>query len=112
MMNKELEEKIKSLKSDGKKKKGCKSCKKKEPITELPPVIEEEDYIPFIPTPEEIRLAYIELGNRDQNKKEFINKVYQFLFDEQFDFGCTACMNVQVRKLKNYINEVLKLNVL
>lgn len=112
MMNKELEDKIKSLKSDGKKTKGCKSCKKKKPITELPQLIEDEVLIPFIPTPEDIRLAYIELGNRDQNKKEFINKVYQFVFDEPFDFGCTACMNVQVRKLKNYINEVLKLNVI
>jgi len=109
-MNKELEDKIKSLKSDGKKTKGCKSCKKKEPITELKPLV--EDYIPFIPTPEDIKLAYIELGNRDNNKHEFINKVYQFLFNEDFNFGCTSCMNVQVRKLKNYINEELKLNVL
>ena len=109
-MDKELEDKIKSLKSDGKKIKGpCKSCKKKKPITELPQIIEDEV---FIPTPEDIKLAYIELGNRDQNKKEFINKVYQYVFDEPFDFGCTACMNVQVRKLKNYINEVLKLNVI
>ena len=109
-MDKELEDKIKSLKSDGKKIKGpCKSCKKKKPITELPQIIEDEV---FIPTPEDIKLAYIELGNRDQNKKEFINKVYQYVFDEPFDFGCTSCMNRQVRKLKNYITEVLKLNVL
>jgi len=111
-MDKELEQKIKSLKSDGKKKPGCKSCKKKKPITELPELIEDEVLIPFIPTPEDIRLAYIELGNRDKNKREFVNKVYQFVFDEPFDWGCTSCMNVQVRKLKNYINEVLKLNVL
>ena len=109
-MDKELEDKIKSLKSDGKKIKGpCKSCKKKKPITELPQIIEDEV---FIPTPEDIKLAYIELGNRDQNKKEFINKVYQYVFDEPFDFGCTSCINRQVRKLKNYITEVLKLNVL
>ncbi len=112
MMNKELEDKIKSLKSDGKVKKGCKSCKKKQPITELQPVIEDDVLIPFIPTPDDIRLAYIELGNRDNNKHEFINKVYQFLFNEDFNFGCTSCMNVQVRKLKNYINDELKLNVL
>ena len=101
---------LESKKSDGKTKKGCKSCKKKEPITELQPIV--EDYIPYIPTPDDIRLAYIELGNRDNNKHEFINKVYQFLFNEDFNFGCTSCMNVQVRKLKNYINDELKLNVL
>jgi len=112
MMNKELKELLESKKSDGKTKKGCKSCKKKQPIKELPQVIEDEDYIPFIPSKEDIKLAYIELGNRDKNKQEFINKVYQFLFNEDFNFGCTSCMNVQVRKLKNYINDELKLNVL
>lgn len=113
-MEKELKEKLEGLKADisTKKPKGCKSCKKKKPVTELPPIIEDEDYIPYIPTAEEIRLAYIELGNKDNNKKEFINKVYQFVFDETFDFGCTSCMNIQVRKLKNYITDVLKLNVL
>jgi hypothetical protein len=111
-MDKELEEKIKSLKSDGKKKKGCTSCKKKKTITELSPVIQDEDYIPYIPTVEDIKLAYIELGNKDQNKHEFINKVYKFIFDEDFNFGCTSCTNVQVRKFKNYINDELKLNVL
>jgi hypothetical protein len=109
-MNKELKDLIESKKSDGKVKKGCTSCKKKKPITELKPLV--EDYIPFIPTADEIRLAYIELGNRDNSKHEFINKVYQFLFNEDFNFGCTSCMNVQVRKLKNYINDELKLNVL
>ena len=111
-MNKELKEKLEGLKSDGKKTKGCKSCKEKKPVTELPPVIEDEDFIPFIPTPGDIRLAYIELGNRDHSKREFIGKVYQFVFNEEFNFGCTSCMNVQVRKLKNYITEVLKINVL
>jgi hypothetical protein len=109
-MDSELKDKLQSLKSDGKKSKGCTACKKKkEPVTELPDPIEIDVYIP---SPEEIRLAYIELGNKDQNKKELINKVFQFLYDEDFNFGCTSCMNVQVRKLKNYINEVLKLNVL
>jgi len=109
-MDKELKELLESKKSDGKIKKGCKSCKKKPVVTELKPLV--EDYIPFIPTPEDIKLAYIELGNRDNSKHEFINKVYQFLFNEDFNFGCTSCMNVQVRKLKNYINDELKLNVL
>lgn len=107
-MDKELQNKLDGLKSDGKKKRGCTSCKKKKPITELPDPIEIDMYIP---STEDIKLAYLELGNKEQNKKEFINKVYQFLFDEDFNFGCTSCVNVQARKLKNYINEVLKLNV-
>ena len=108
-MDKELKELLESKKSDGKIKKGCKSCKKKAPVTELPDPIEIDIYIP---SPDEIRLAYIELGNKDQDKREFINKVYQFLFDEDFNFGCASCVNVQARKLKNYINDVLKLNVI
>jgi hypothetical protein len=112
-MDKELEEKIKSLKSDGKKKKGpCKSCKKKQPVTELPQVIEIEEQEDFYtPTKEDIVLAYVELGNRDLSKRTFINKVYKFIFDEDFDFGCEGCTNVQTRKLKNFINETLKVPV-
>ena len=91
MMNKELEEKIKSSKATGKKKKGCTSCKKKAatPIV-LPELVEEELYIP---TPEDIRLAYLELGNRVENKREFINKIYNFLFNEDFNFDCRSCVN-------------------
>lgn len=106
MMNKELEDKIKSLKSDGKKKKGCTSCKKKKEPIILPELIDEE--MIFIPTPEDIRLAYVELGNRVLDKKEFINKVYNFLFNEDFNFGCRSCVNGQARKLKNYIETNLK----
>jgi len=105
-MNKELEDKIKSLKSDGKKKVGCKSCKKKKEPIVLPELIEEE--MIFIPTPEDIRLAYVELGNRVLDKKEFINKVYNFLFNEDFNFGCRSCVNGQARRLKNYIETNLK----
>lgn len=109
-MNSELKDKLLSLKSDGKKKRGCTTCKKKkEPITELPDPIEIDM---FIPSSQDICLAYLELGNKEQNKREFINKVYQFLFDEDFNFGCASCVNVQARKLKNYINEVLKINVI
>lgn len=108
-MDKELKDKLEGLKSDGKEKKGCKSCKKKKPVTELSPLI--EDYVPYIPTPDEIRLAYIELGRRDNVKHQFINNVYRFLFDEDFDFGCRSCANGQAKKLKVYINETLKLNV-
>jgi hypothetical protein len=108
-MENELKEKLKSLKSDGKKKKGCTSCKKKkEPLTFLPELVDEEM---FIPSPEDIRLAYIELGNRVLDKKDFINKVYNFLFNEDFNFGCRSCVNGQSRRLKNYIIEVLKMKV-
>ena len=107
-MDIELKEKLESLKATGKKKKGCASCKnKKDPIV-LPELIEEDLYIP---TPDEIRLAYIELGNRVLDKKEYINKIYNFLFNEDFNFGCTSCVNAQGRRLKNYIIEVLKLKV-
>ena len=109
-MDKELKKKIESKKSDGKKKGGCSSCKKKAatPI-ELPDPIDIEDF--YIPTREEIHLAYVELGNRVQDKREFINKVYSSLFGEDFNFGCGGCASSQAQKLKNYINEVLKIPV-
>ena len=108
-MEEQLKEKLLSLKSTGKKKKGCTSCKKKKEPIKLPELLDEEFL--YIPTPDEIRLAYIELGNRVLNKKEQINKVYNFLFNEDFNFGCTSCVNAQSRRLKNYIIEVLKMEV-
>ena len=109
-MDKELRDKLESKKSDGKTTKGCKSCKKKPPMTELPPLIE-MDMDMYIPTPDEIRLAYIELGNENKSKREGVNKVYEFLFNERFDWGCTSCINTQARRLKNYIIHTLKLTV-
>ena len=89
-----------------KTKKGCTSCKKKPPITELPPVVEIEEL--YVPTAEEIKLAYVELGNKNiESHKEQINKVYQFLFNETFDFGCKTCINAQARKLREYIKRDL-----
>ncbi len=108
MMNKELEEKILSSKATGKKKKGCSSCKKKKEPIVLPELVEMDI---FIPTPDDIRLAYIELGNRVLDKREQINKVYNFLFNEDFNFDCRSCVNAQSRRLKNYILEVLKMTV-
>ena len=108
-MEEQLKEKLLSLKSTGKKMKGCTSCKKKKEPIKLPELLDEEFL--YIPTPDEIRLAYIELGNRVLNKKEQINKVYNFLFNEDFNFGCTSCVNAQSRRLKNYIIEVLKMEV-
>lgn len=88
-----------------KKKDGtCHECKKKELLTELPEIIEIDPF--YVPTFEDIRLAYIELGSKDITpKKEFINKVYSALFDETFDFGCRTCVNSQSRRLKNYIEQ-------
>jgi hypothetical protein len=109
-MENDLKEKLQSLKANGKKKGGCSSCKKKkEVLTTLPDIIEEENI--YVPTKDEIRLAYIELGNRIDNKQEFIGKVYRTLFDEEFNFGCSSCVNAQSRRLKNYIIEVLKMEV-
>ena len=109
-MEQELKDKLNNLKVDiPVKKKKCTSCKKKkEPLIFLPELVDEEMYIP---SPEDIRLAYIELGNRVLDKREFINKVYNFLFNEDFNFGCRSCVNGQARRLKNYIIEVLKLKV-
>jgi hypothetical protein len=106
-MEKELKELLESKKSDGKKKKGCTSCKKKAatPIT-LPDIIEEEEI--YIPSVQDIQLAYLELGNTVANKQEFINKVYMALFNEEFNFGCRTCINGQARRLRNYIKDVLK----
>lgn len=108
-MDKELKDKLNSLKSDGKKKKGCTSCKKKKEPIVLPELIDEENI--YIPTKDDILLAYVELGNKVDDKSEFINKVYSFLFNEDFNFGCPSCVSVQARKLKNYINDKLNINV-
>jgi len=91
------------------KKKKCTSCKKKKEPIKLPEIIEEENI--YMPTREDIQLAYLELGNRVDNKQEFINKVYRALFDEDFNFGCRTCINGQARRLRNYIKDVLKLPV-
>jgi len=91
------------------KKKPCHTCKKKAPVTKLEQPIETE----YIPTLADIKLAYVELGNKSltQDKKDFINKVYNFLFQEDFDFGCGDCANKQARKFRNYLIDKLKINL-
>jgi hypothetical protein len=107
-MENELKKKLESKKSNGKTKAPCKSCKKKAAIPiKLPEPIDIEEF--YVPTREDIHLAYVELGNRVADKREFINKVYMFLFNEEFNFGCRTCVNGQARKLKNYIIENLKI---
>lgn len=89
-----------------KKSGGCTSCKKKALMTELPPAVEIEEF--YVPTPEEIKLAYVELGSKNiEPHKEQINKVYSYLFNENFDFGCKTCVNAQARKLREYIKREL-----
>jgi hypothetical protein len=96
--------KLNSIENPGKKKKGCSDCKKKPvEVTKLEPIIEEDMYIP---TQEDIKLAYAELtsllGVKD-DKKEFIQKVYTFLFNEPFDWGCRSCVNNQARRFRIYL---------
>jgi hypothetical protein len=86
------------------KKKGCSSCKKKKhEVTKLEPVVEEEL---FIPTSSDIKLAYAELTSLlgvKEDKKEFISKVFKFLFNEDFDWGCRSCVNRQARRFRIYV---------
>jgi hypothetical protein len=59
----------------------CTSCKKRKPVTQLPPVVED---VMYIPTKDEIRLAYAEFSSIlgvKEDKKELVNKVYKFLFN-------------------------------
>lgn len=88
--------------------KGCTSCKKKAQITELPKLEEEM----FIPTVDDIKLAYAELtshGGVKEDKKEFISKVYQYLFEEPYLFNCGGCGKTQARRFYNHMKNVLKL---
>ena len=86
---------------------GCSTCKKKKPITKLDPVIEE--VITF--SPEQIKVSYDLLGGIKPEEKPFVNDVYKSIFNENFDWGCKTCVNAQARKLKNYIENELKLKV-
>ena len=79
--------------------------------TALVPVHTHKEEEIYIPSKNDIVLAYIELGNRVSDKREFINKVYSSLFNEDFNFGCSSCVSVQARKLKNHITEVLKVHI-
>ena len=102
-------ERLSKLKEDAKanrqKSKPCKECKKKkEVVTKLPNLLHEEVYIP---SPEEVGLAYIELTNQAgvrEDKREFINKVYNALFGKDFNFNCRGCGNSEVRRFTNYVN--------
>lgn len=96
--------KLNAIENPSKKKKGCSECKKKKvEVTKLEPVMEE--YM-FIPTQEDIKVAYAELTSIlgvNEDKKEFIQKVYQFLFNESFDWNCTSCINKQARRFRLHL---------
>lgn len=81
----------------------CTSCKKKKPVTQLPPVVENDLYIP---TKDEIKLAYAEFSSIlgvKEDKKELVNKVYKFLFNEELNYNCRGCGNSQARRFHNYM---------
>jgi len=81
----------------------CTSCKKKKPVTELPPVVED---VMYIPTKDEIRLAYAEFSSIlgvKEDKRELVNKVYKFLFNEDLNYNCKGCGNSQARRFHNYM---------
>lgn len=86
---------------------GCTTCKKKKEVTKLDPVIEET--ITF--SPEQVKLAYSLLSGIKEQERPFVNDVYKSIFNENFDWGCKACVNTQARKLKSYIENELKLTV-
>jgi hypothetical protein len=112
MENKELDRleklKLNSIENPSKPKRGCKSCKKpKEVVVEKGPLPFELEEEVFIPTSADIKLAFAELtsllGVKD-DKKEFISKVYKFLFDEEFDWNCRSCVNKQARRFRIYLH--------
>lgn len=89
------------------KSKKCHKCKKKNiEINELPPVIEEEF---FIPSTEDIKNTYLSL-NGDYDK-EYVNKLFNFLFNEDYVHDCKSCSNQQNIKLGNFLRNHLKVNI-
>jgi hypothetical protein len=101
----------KNITDPPKKKKGCSDCKKKKAtITKLEPIIEED--VIYVPTIDEIKLAYAELtsfGGVKKDQKDFIKRVYHGLFNEEFDFDCGGCASTQARKFANHLRYNLKL---
>ena len=91
-----------SIENPSKKKRGCTSCKKKKVEAVLEKVKDE-----WIPSSEDIKLAFAELtsfGGVKDDKKEFINRVYVYIFNEEFDWNCRHCVNNQARRFKIYMD--------
>lgn len=94
------------------KKKPCKTCKKPKEI-DLEP-LQMEVILPTVYPINEIKLAYAELtsyGGVKEDKKDFIQDVYQSIFNEPFDFSCSSCVSKQARKFHRYITNELKIKV-
>lgn len=88
-----------------KKQKKCTTCKKKN-LKELEPLIEISEI--DTPTLQDIKMAYAELTSYSgikEDKKEFINKIYEHIFSEELDFKCRGCASTQVQKFTNYLNK-------
>ena len=84
----------------------CKTCKKKV-VKELDSIIEEQIDLD-VPTIDEIKIAYAELtsyGGIKPEKKEFIKKIYTYIFKEELDLNCKGCGSYQVQKFTNYLNK-------
>ena len=93
------------------KKVPCTTCKKKGKVTKLE-VYEEPIDLLDLPTLEDIKVAYAELtsfGGVKNEKKEQIQKIYKFLFNEDFDWNCRSCVSNQARKFHNHMKYNLKL---
>jgi hypothetical protein len=114
----ELKDKLNKLREEaianpGKKKKGCSSCKKKKPVEELPQLDVEAETL-YVPTEADIKLAYAELTSMKGVKpesKELISKVYEFFFNDKFNFDCGGCASRQANVFHHYITNVLKLSI-
>ena len=98
---------IKFKKTD--KKEGCTTCNTKQLISKLPKRINPDDY--FYPTKDEVVLAYINLRDKVKSREFFISKVYQALFDVPFNWDCGGCKNNNSKRLKDFINEKLNIEI-
>jgi hypothetical protein len=90
---------------------GCKSCKKKKPITELPLIVDETFYSP---SRDEIKSALAELSSMKgvkPEKREEINKVFKFLFNQDFNFDCGGCASNQAQLFHNFVVNELKIEI-
>jgi hypothetical protein len=108
-MDKELERleklKLNSIENPGKPKKGCKTCKKPKEV-KLDSLIILEDLDVYVPSIEDIKQAYVMLGNPKPEERLFIEKVFMGLFNKSFDWNCLSCVHTHTQILKNYLKDV------
>lgn len=101
----EMNEYAKTL-SKPTKKKECKTCKKKEPVTELPPI-----EIETLVSEEEVKFLYTEMSSKSYSDELYaqLNIIYSMLFQEPLD-RCSGCSRRQYRKVGHYVKHVLGKN--